>query len=94
MGYYINPSIGYYEGDQIDGADQAVLPRPDATRVWNGTEWAATTATVNAPILEQIAALESGVTPRRLREALLGADGGWLAGINAQIAALRAQLAK
>jgi hypothetical protein len=43
-------------------------------------------------ILEQIATLESTVTQRRLREAALGTDNGWLADIDAQIAALRAQL--
>ena len=48
----------------------------------------------NAPILAQIAALEDQVTQRRLREALLGADGGWLASVNMQIAGLRASLVK
>ncbi len=40
----------------------------------------------------QIAALEAAVTPRRMREAVLGTDGGWLADVDTQIAALRAQL--
>ena len=45
-------------------------------------------------ILAQITALESQQTPRMLREAALGINGGneLLAGINAQIEALRAQL--
>ncbi len=42
--------------------------------------------------LAQIAALESSITERRKREAILGTDNGWLANIDAQIAALRAQL--
>lgn len=47
-----------------------------------------------APTPEQvrssaIAVLEATVTPRRMREALLGTDGGWLAGVEARIAALR-----
>ncbi len=42
--------------------------------------------------LQQIAALERTVTPRRVREAVLGLDGGWLATINTQIVALRATL--
>lgn len=46
---------------------------------------------INAPILAQIATLEASVTPRRLREAVTG-DSGWLAGVDAQIAALRGQL--
>jgi hypothetical protein len=41
---------------------------------------------------QQIAALESAITPRRIREAVLGIDGGWLIDADAQIAALRAQL--
>lgn len=36
-----------------------------------------------------IYALEATITPRRVREALLGADNGWLAAVDAQIAALR-----
>ena len=43
-------------------------------------------------VLSQIAKLEATITPRRQREAILGTDNGWLAGIEAQIAALRAQL--
>ena len=43
-------------------------------------------------IKRQISSLESAITPRRLRESVLGADGGWLAGIDQQIADLRAQL--
>jgi hypothetical protein len=39
---------------------------------------------------EQILNLESQITPRRLREAVLGVDGGWLLSINNQINALRA----
>jgi len=46
------------------------------------------TATAKAEIL----ALEALQTPRRLREAALGTDGGWLADLDAKIAALRASL--
>lgn len=42
--------------------------------------------------IDQIKALEQTVTERRIREAILGTDGGWLANTNSQIAALRAQL--
>lgn len=48
--------------------------------------------TGNALILSQIATLESTISERRKREAILGTDNGWLAGIEAQIAALREQL--
>lgn len=40
----------------------------------------------------QIGAIENTVTPRRLREAALGVDGGWLKDVEDQIAALRAKL--
>jgi hypothetical protein len=42
--------------------------------------------------LAEIHTLEATITPRRLREALLGTDNGWLASIDAQIATLRAGL--
>jgi hypothetical protein len=42
--------------------------------------------------LAGIIALETTITPRRLREAIIGSDNGWLAGVNQQIAALRTQL--
>lgn len=38
---------------------------------------------------EQIQALESSVTPRRIREAILGIDNGWMIDLNAQIEELR-----
>ena len=43
-------------------------------------------------IKRQIVVLEYQQTPRRIREAALGIDNGWLAEIEAQIQALRAQL--
>lgn len=46
----------------------------------------------NDGIKSQIIALESTVTARRLREAIIGTDGGWLQNLNSQIASLRAQL--
>lgn len=45
--------------------------------------------TGNALILSQIAATEATITPRRVREAVLGTDGGWLHAADAEIAALR-----
>lgn len=43
-------------------------------------------------IKAEIAALETTITPRRTREAILGTDNGWLAGIELQIGQLRQQL--
>lgn len=48
----------------------------------------------NAAILRAIAAIESSITSRRVREAVIGADGGWLADADARIAALRSKLTK
>ena len=50
---------------------------------------------VNAPILSTITALESTVTPRRIREAVT-TDAGktWLVAVDSQIAALRGSLVK
>ena len=49
--------------------------------------------TPNELILQSIAQLESTVTPRRIREATLTADGkAWLEGVDAQITALRGSL--
>lgn len=46
----------------------------------------------NEIIKNQIVVLESQQTPRRMREALLGTDNGWLAGIESQIETLRTRL--
>lgn len=43
-------------------------------------------------IRTSILVLEESVTHRRMREAILGIDNGWLLDVNSQIAALRAQL--
>ncbi len=40
---------------------------------------------------EKIAAIEAQQTPRRVREAVLGKDAGWLASLDEQIVSLRAQ---
>lgn len=40
----------------------------------------------------QIASLEAEITDRRLREAVLGTDGGWLKNQDAEISALRSRL--
>lgn len=43
-------------------------------------------------VSDQIDALEATITPYRIRKAILGTDGGWLADVDSQIDALRAQL--
>lgn len=60
----------------------------------NGVELAPpVTQSPNVAILAQIYALEATVTQRRLRESVTTVDGkAWLANVDTQIAALRAQL--
>lgn len=80
----------------FDADDPAQLALMDAIAVANS--WAEITGSwPPAPsesdkIKDQIVALEATVTPRRLREAALGADGGWLKNLDDQIVALRAKL--
>lgn len=45
-------------------------------------------------VVSEIIALESEITPRRQREAILGIDNGWLANQDAAIANLRKNIAK
>lgn len=60
-----------------DGYPVAVEPQPP---------------TADEGIKAQIAALEASISDRRIREAVLGTDNGWLADVDAQTAALRGQL--
>ena len=62
------------------------------TRVWIEEAVPVEPPNPNAAALQSIIALENKITSRRLREAVLGIDGGWLASIEAEIAALRAGL--
>lgn len=50
------------------------------------------TAENNEILKSQIATLEAQVTNRRIREAAIGSDSGWLENLNSQIVALRAEL--
>lgn len=45
-----------------------------------------------AEVLAQIAELEDQITPRRMREAVLGTDGGFMRDLEAKISRLRASL--
>lgn len=49
---------------------------------------------VDKDVKKQMAQLESVITIRRLREAILGTDNGWLAQTEAQISILRGKLRK
>lgn len=71
-------SNGETRQEPLNDADLAALPSAEQIARDN--------------LCASIVALEAQVTPRRLREAVLGADAGWLAALEAQIASLRAQL--
>lgn len=74
------------------------LEPPSADHEWDGADWTITpTKQVEIDrrnLIAQIEALEAQQTPRRIREAALGQDGGWLADLETQIDALRTQLAE
>lgn len=83
-----NKIIRSYDGDRQP--DSIEIPdRPSIYHEFIDGEWIENT---NKKILQQISQLESTITPRRQREAILGTDNGWLANVDAQIAALRSQL--
>lgn len=69
----------------------------DAAQIgWPFTNGSFTPPEVTEPVVtakEQIFILELSMTPRRLREAALGIDNGWMKAVNDQITALRAQIA-
>lgn len=83
-------------------ATEATVPSYDENThiaVWDETSgiWAVEEIPVYTPspeeiILSEIRLLEARVTARRIREAVLGIDGGWLADREEEIAALRSQL--
>lgn len=72
-------------GQPVRITELEVLPDP----AWIAEEPPASGREV---LLAQIVDLEAQQTLRRMREAYLGLDGGWLADLEARIAALRAQL--
>lgn len=58
--------------------------------VWTGAKWKTDEKVMEVFYTKQkIAELEKTITPRRLRESVLGLDQGWLETIEAQIAVLR-----
>lgn len=72
-------------GEKIFLTDEEI-----AFREKESAEWEAGKA--KRDIKRQMQILEASVTQRRLREATLDLDNGWLASLNAQINELRKQL--
>lgn len=70
------------------------LPEHAVGQVLIKGEWVDPTPekTPEEKALSEIARLEGEVTPRRMREAVLGTDGGWLENQESLIAAERAKL--
>lgn len=78
-------------GDSLSGLvwlDGSTQPPSENEVVAKATEINEYEARV-LPILASIAEIEMQISPRRLREAVFGIDGGWLAEREAEIAALR-----
>jgi len=72
-------------GELVDMIPQEIAAQQVMEAEWDGQR-------ARAQIIEQIQELELLETPRRISEAILGLDNGWLANNRAQIAALREQL--
>ena len=51
-------------------------------------------AEINSDIIDEIRRLETSVTARRIREAILGLDNGWLSDLNVKVDDLRNQLVR
>lgn len=74
----------------VNGELVDMTPGEIATQQAMEAEWEGQRA--RAQSIEKIKELELLETPRRISEAILGLDNGWLANNRAQIAALREQL--
>lgn len=87
-GAYVGWSLS---GDSYEGLswpDDASTPKPSLDQL----ETIFVTASFNENIKLQIFLLEIQITDRRMREAVLQMDSGWLANINQQISQLRSQI--
>ena len=74
----------------INGESVAFTAEEEAAQDAIDAAWAAGQAARDTMAL--INTLEGSVTPRRMREAALNLDGGWLESVNNQITVLRGQL--
>jgi hypothetical protein len=93
MGFFINKNGAYYEGDKASQVDTEVTQRPSPLHNWTGIDWVIDAVAEKTKMFqEKVRALEATITNRRLRESLLGTDGGWLARVDKEITELRNQL--
>lgn len=82
MRAFVDKDDGYYEYDGVDIPEWAKDMQPCPLRQ---------NSTIGG-VASQIAKLEASITPRRMRESILGIDNGWMANVDAQIATLRLKL--
>jgi hypothetical protein len=88
MRYFKNPETGVIHAYDIDGhQDDLIKAAGDAG--WPEVDRPVDPGGGVSEAMMKIIELESTITSRRLREAILGTDGGWLSNVNQQIAALR-----
>lgn len=79
--------------DAQTGASESVSLSPEEQAALDAQRAAAAANRQRDDLLQQIVAIETMVTQRRLRDAILTPEGAaWLADVEAQIAARRAQL--
>ena len=74
----------------VDGIHYLLTPADEAAIQAKEAEYVASKVARDA--LNEIANLERAITPRRVREAILGVDAGWLSNQEAFIAAERSKL--
>ena len=91
--HYLDPSVNIIAA--VDAADFATPPHWVAISEADVPVLLVRFAPAVAPtdkLRQEIAVLESAITPRRLRESILGTDGGWLSEQESKIVELRNQL--
>ncbi len=90
MRYFKNPETGVIHAYDVDGHQDDLIKA-----VVDG-HWEEVSRPVDSGAMSEtqmkIFELENTVTFRRLREAILGTDGGWLHALDQEIAMLRASL--
>jgi hypothetical protein len=74
----------------VDGVSVLLNAEEVAAREAEEAAWLS--ATTSREATRQIEVLEKAISPRRIREAILGTDGGWLSAQEALIAIERAKL--
>jgi hypothetical protein len=94
--YYVDTDgkyLGGFEGCEPPENSVEVSAAPDhASQAWNFQDNSWNAIPNNILVRQQIMSLELLQTDRRIREAALGIDNGWLQNLNNQIETLRQQL--